>query len=171
MKKITLALAGAACLLATPVLAQDMSNMGLYGTFGYSHIGADDGINFGALTGRIGARIIPQFGVEAEGSLGFDSDNDGPDKVEMKHDLTAYLVGALPMTENASLIARLGYGSTNIETDGPGGESDDDLEGYRYGVGAEFFFDDANGLRIDFTRINADDIDADAYTVSYVRRF
>ena len=46
-----------------------------------------------------------------------------------------------------------------------------DLSGLRYGAGIEAMFNDANGVRIDYTRADNDDVNADAYTVAYVRKF
>jgi hypothetical protein len=170
MKKLAIALCGAACLMATPALAQD-AGPSLWGSVGYTHVGVE-GMNLGGITGRVGAQFNPIFGIEGEGTFGIGSESEDGLEVSLKRDFAGYLTGSLPMTDNARLIGRVGYGSTEIEAEEDGVSGDMDATSYRYGVGAEFFFDDANGVRIDFLRIDAeDDLEADLYTVSYVRRF
>lgn len=193
MKLAASAAAIAACLLATPALAQE--GLSLYGTIGLGHIDAKhaettypglDGVNdlgFEVITGRVGANFNRYFGAELEGSFGWEDatthvanpdpdEDDLPVEVSVKHDLAVFLVGRLPMTDNASITGRIGYGSTNAEASIGGVSGEEDFTGYRYGVGAEFFFDDANGIRFDFTRLDAeDDLEADMYAISYVRKF
>ena len=171
MKAIGLVVAAAAALFSTSALAQD-AGTSLYVSGGYSHVGVE-GSNLDGITARVGANFIPQFGVEAEGTIGFGSEKSGTDELSLQHDFAGYIVGALPMTDNARLIGRVGYGSTSVKVKSGSSSSDEDFTSYRYGVGAEFFFDDANtnGLRIDYLRIDAEDgIDADVYSISYVRR-
>lgn len=170
MKTIAIVAAAAAALFSTSALAQD-GGMGLYGSAGVANVEVE-GANLATVTGRIGARFIPQFGIEAEGSMGVSSDEIGADELSLKHDLAAFVVGALPITENVSLFARAGYGNTKVELDDGTTTAETDFNSSRYGIGGEFLFDDANGVRIDFTRIDADDgIDANMFSVSYIRRF
>lgn len=166
MKKLLMAAAVAACFTASPAMAQGMS---LYATGGLTHADASDiDVSFEALTARLGSRFAPNFAVEAEATFGFEQDSLDGVIYELNSDFGAYGVALLPMTDNADLFARLGWGRTTIEAGGEDVENDD----VRYGVGAQFFFNDASGVRIDFTRYNlADDVDGDAYTVSYVQKF
>lgn len=170
MKKFMLAAAAAACLVASPAAAE---GMGIYATGGITHADTDADVSFEAVTGRVGARFHPNLAVEGELSVGFEQDYLNGVTYELSNDFGAYAVALLPMTENADLLARVGYGRTNIDV---GGEDFGD-EGFRYGVGAQFFFNNTSGVRIDFTRYDlgedftGDDVDADAYTVSYVHKF
>jgi outer membrane immunogenic protein len=170
MKKLAIALCGAACLMTTPALAQD-GGPGLWGSVGYTHIGVE-GMSLGAITGRVGAQFNPVLGIEGEGSFGVGSESEGGVEVKLSHDFAGYVTASLPMTDNARLVGRVGYGTTEIEAEELGVSDDFDAGGYRYGVGAEFFFDDSNGVRVDFLRVDAEDsLEADLYTISYVRRF
>ena len=170
MKKLMLAAAAAACLVASPAAAQ---GMGLYATGGLTHADTDFDVSFEAVTGRLGARFAKHVAVEGELTVGFEQDKVDGVTVELTNDYGIYGVGLLPMTDNADLIARVGFGRTNIEA----GDEDLSHEGVRYGVGAQFFFNGMSGVRIDFTRydlgdeMTGEEQDADAYTVSYVHKF
>jgi outer membrane immunogenic protein len=184
MKALLCAAAAVACMAATPAAAA------AYATIGLSHIDAEAGdipevgtLGFEAVTARAGVGITPYVAVEGEVQFGWEDATttftDGTDDIavttSLKNDFGVYLVGRLPMTENANLLARIGYGRSEYDmemTDGTTTESGSDkTDGYRYGVGAEFFFNDVSGVRIDFTRTNTSEIDADAYTISYVHKF
>lgn len=197
MKALLCAAAAAACLVATPAAAQ------LYGAVGLTHLDAEAGdipelgtMGFETITGRVGFGFNRYVAVEGEASFGWEdatttftetvTDEDDEEievdvsvNTSLKHDIAAFLVGRLPMTDNASLVGRVGYGQTEYEfetTAVADGESETETiegnaEGWRYGVGAEFFFNDMSGVRIDFTRQNTSEVDADSYTISYVHRF
>ncbi len=170
MKKLMLAAAAAACLVASPAAAE---GMGLYATGGLTHADTDFDVSFEAVTGRLGARLARNLAVEGEVSVGFEQDKLGGETVELTNDYGAYGVALLPMTDNADLFARVGFGRTNIEA----GDEEFSHEGIRYGVGAQFFFNDMSGVRVDFTRFDlgdeftGEDQDADSYSVSYVHKF
>ena len=165
MKTLIMAAAAAACLVATPAMARDM---GIYGTLGLSHADADIDVSFEAVTGRVGARFTPNLAVEGEASFGFEQDALNGDIYELKSDYAVYGLALWPMTDNADLFIRVGTGNTTIEVAG----EDTDTNGVRYGAGAQFFFNDTSGVRIDLTRFNLDDdVDADVYSVSYVHKF
>ena len=163
MKKLLTAAAAAACLMATPAFAQGPSSIS--GSLGVTHIDVNNGPSFEAVTARVGAKFVKYVGAEAEGSIGFDGGKVDGVQVDLRNDWAVYLDTFLPITDNVSLLARVGYGSTKI------GGMDDRLDGVRYGAGIEAFFDDANGVRIDYTRIDNDNINGDAYTIAYVRKF
>ena len=54
-----------------------------------------------------------------------------------------------------------------------GTSASDDGESWNYGVGGQYFFDDKNGVRADYTRHDFKDssTDANTWSVSYVRKF
>jgi hypothetical protein len=167
MKAILSAAAVAACLIATPALAAPQT---LYGTLGVTRIDADQGLGFTAVTARAGTRFVKYIGAEVEFTQGFGSSkaSDGT-KVSLRHDYAVYMVNALPITDNVDVYARLGYGVTKISSKALLGT--DSLEGVRYGAGIQAYFDDANGVRVDYTRLDNNDVNADTYSVSYVRKF
>jgi len=165
MKKLLIAAAGVAALaMAAPAAAET------YGSIGYSKIDVDP-VNVGAITGRFGWASESFFGVEGEASFGLDDDTVAGVKAELKTDIGVYAVARLPLNEQFRLLARVGYARTEVEYT-PGGDADSDH--LAWGLGAEWFFDAANGARLDWTqRDTEDDIgqDADVFTLSYVRRF
>jgi outer membrane immunogenic protein len=186
-------LAGAASLAVIaftgPATAQTFS--GVYGNLGYTQLRVDevgDGedvedfdIDFGAVTGRLGAKFHPNFGVEGELLVGVD------DEEETSGDVTASLgvnygahvfaVGSIPVSERAELFARVGVGVTEIEAEvsGPGFSESESESGttFAYGAGGQFFFDGVNGVRAEYTRYDGEDesAEADSVSLSYVRRF
>ena len=156
-------------------MAQTLQTPTYYGTLGYSQLDQSDG-DLGAITGRLGAKIHPNFGVEGEASFGVRDDdfNLGGVNGEIKHksDFAAYVVGSVPVTPNFDLFARVGYGTTKIEASAGGVSADVDGESWNYGVGGNYFLDAQNGLRADWTRRDfRDGGEADVYSVNYVRRF
>lgn len=175
MRNILLATA-AISLLAAPAMAQSMQSPTYYGTLGYSQLDHSDG-DLGAVTGRLGAKLNPYFGVEGEASFGVKDDDfniggvDG--KIEHEYDAAAYVVGTLPVSPNFELFARGGYGTSKIKAEVGGIEADADGESWNYGAGANYYFDAQNGVRADWTRRDFKDDagEADVYSLNYVRRF
>ncbi len=157
-------------------MAQTVSNPQWYGTGGYTHLDAEGG-DLGAITGRVGARLAPNFAVEGEGSFGVrdqDISVAGVNgKIEHQYDAAVYGVGVLPVSPNFELFGRLGYGTTKIKATAAGASASADGESFNYGLGAQYFLDAQNGLRADWTRrdFRDDGGEADTYGVSYVRRF
>ena len=167
--------AAALSVLAAPAMAQTMQSPTYYGTLGYSQLDHSDG-DLGAVTGRLGAKFTPNFGVEGEASFGVRDDDitiagvDGT--IKHKSDFAAYVVGTLPVSPNFELFARGGYGTTKIEAEAAGISADADGESWNYGAGANYFFDAQNGIRGDWTRRDFEDGgEADVYSINYVRRF
>jgi len=164
----------AAALTAMPAAAQTAPSW--YGNLGYSAVDGDGG-TLGAVGGRVGARLHPNFGVEGEAGFGIKSDdvNVAGTNVEskLKHSVGVYAVGYVPMSENFDLIGRVGVGQSKTEASAPGVKVSSTDESWNYGVGAQYTFDGVNGIRGDWTRhdFNGDAGKADAYTISYVRKF
>ncbi len=176
MRNILLATA-AISLFAVPAMAQTVSTPQWYGTAGYTALDADDA-TLGAITGRVGARIHPNFAVEGEASIGVVDDDitvagvNG--SVEQDYDAALYAVGVLPVTPNFELFGRVGYGTTSIKADVAGVSAEEDGESVNYGVGGTYYLNAQNGLRADWTRRDFTDDnggEVDTYGVSYVRRF
>ena len=63
--------ASATFVAAMPATAQSLTAPNFYGTLGYTYVDAND-VNLGAVTGRLGARLHPNFGVEGEAAIGVD---------------------------------------------------------------------------------------------------
>ena len=175
-----------AAFAAAPGLAQSEApdNLSVYATLGYTHVttgandGDDDDFRFGTATARIGLRIRRYLGVEGEVGLGLRGDQQaapaGTIEVDLATQYAVYAVGFLPVTPDADLFARVGYGSIEFQLDG-GGFTDvsQDKGSFNYGVGAQYRFDGSNGIRADFTRYDLSEAgaDANALSIAYVRRF
>lgn len=181
MKTLMIAAASAATLatvgFAGAASAQDTSDTTVYGTIGYANVSADDGadVNLGALQGRIGARFGKYFGVEGELATGvkddsFDVLGTNVD-VDLKHEVGVFAVGAYPITERFELFGRVGYAWAEAKAKGAGISDTANLDGIAYGVGGQYFFTDKDGVRVDYTRHDGNDAEADVFGVSYVRKF
>ena len=175
MKSLIIAAASVAALaVAAPAMAQDRS-VSLYGSAGYAH-GDFEGVDLGALQGRFGARFVQYFGVEGELAGGVKGDDVrvlGTNyDVDLDYSAAVYGVGYLPVTPNADLFARVGYGKSEISIDGPGVGASGDGESWNYGVGGQYFFTPKDGVRLDVTRHDFDDGgEADVISVGYTRKF
>ena len=176
MKTIYAAAALATLAVSAPAFAQQSSFAPIsgYGTLGYSYLD-NDGPSYGAVTGRLGALFGRYLGVEGELSGGLQGDTVSVNGVNVKtkanSQVAAYGVGFLPVSPNLDLIARVGYGDTDVKAKAPnisvaGGNS------WNYGVGAQYLFDEKNGVRGDYTRYDYNDGGAaNVWSVAYIRKF
>ncbi|HYE47787.1 MAG TPA: porin family protein [Caulobacter sp.] len=174
MKALMIAAASVATLaMAAPAMAQDAGTT-VYGNIGYGHVSAED-VDVGAIQGRVGARFGQYFGVEGEASAGINGDdfNVGATNVEvdLNYQIGAYAVGYLPVAPNADLFARVGYSKSEFDVSSPLGGASGDVDGVAYGIGGQYFFTDKDGIRLDVTRHDSDDGEADVFGISYVRKF
>ena len=180
---VRIAAATAAILLGAPALtaAQDAATQtGAYGSLGYGYHDYDDA-GLSALQGRLGYRFHPNFAVEGEGSLGVGHDSNTVAGVKTRskidHQVAVYGVGLLPVSPKLDLFARAGYGATRVKASATsGGTTVSDhanINSWNYGAGAQYHFDDKNGVRADYTRADAthNDPDSNVWSIGYVRRF
>ncbi|MEL6569026.1 MAG: porin family protein [Pseudomonadota bacterium] len=156
---------------------------GFYGDVGYTFHSVDTGvdglddIDLGALTAHGGYEFTPNLAAEGELSVGIqDEDFDLGGGIDGSVSLN-YLIGAYGrvqgnITPQLQLFARAGLVNAELEAEADGLGSDSDSEtGAGYGVGAEFMFDDLNGVRVDYTRYDIEDLESDAFTIAYKRKF
>ncbi len=160
--------------LAAPASAQTAPYSGVswYGNLGYTDFNPNNA-NVSAITGRLGARFGQYFGVEGELSGGIgDSHIDGA-SVHLQNQEAIYGVGFLPIAPNADLFARVGYGGADYKVSANGGDFHGNLQSWNFGAGGQYFFDHANGIRLDYTREDATNHgpDANVWGVAYVRKF
>ncbi len=191
MKIVVAAAAVAAFCSAAPAMAQDQgtssrSYTGIYGNLGWSGVDAQDSWTH-SITGRVGGRFGRYVGVEGEVSGGLSTDHNtlGATSVGVKQSLAgaAYGVGFLPLSPNFDLLARVGYGASRFNVEPAGSPSYHATEnGVRFGAGAQYFFDGANGIRADWTRHDLSnfkdpggffpgDRRADVWSVSFAHKF
>ena len=165
-------IASAIAAFAVPAVAQTAPTFSA--SAGYTHINALD-VGLGAATLRGGARFGRYFGLEAEMSFGVIDDTlVGPPDVDVgvDHQYAVYAVAALPVSPEAELFLRAGYGETEISGTSGGSTAAAAGRGWNYGVGGQWFRG-ANGVRADYTRmdLNAGTGGANAFSLSFVRRF
>jgi outer membrane immunogenic protein len=177
MKTLITATLVAGSVLAAPLFAQAQNSTEVYGSLNYGQT-RTRGADTGAIQGRVGAKFTPNFGVEAEVAGGVDDDKvytpGGPATVKMEHQVAGYAVGYLPVTPNIDLLARAGYGTTKFTTHNPAAtEFDGSRDSWNYGVGAQYKFDDKNGIRADWTKseYTKSDLSSNTVAVGYVRKF
>lgn len=153
-------------------------------SFGYTAADFED-----ATIGLAVARYNYSFTdyLAAEGEIGFgiveDDVSDGGINADVSANFSYGLFGVVqyPFDDRGSnVFARLGYQQTELEFDVDGfGDIDVDTDGVAIGVGANYFFNDRSGVRLDYTYFDAevdeDGIEADGeanlYGISYVLKF
>lgn len=159
--KLKLVLAAAASMLAAPAfMSAQAQTSGVYVSGGYTQFDGDGGADLGAVTGRVGVNITPYVAIEGEGSFGVKGDSG----TDLDSELGAFVVAKLPLSPSFEVFARVG--ASRIETS-PGGSED----GVAYGAGGTFNLTPIDGIRADWTRHDYDAGNADAYSLSYVRKF
>jgi hypothetical protein len=158
--KLKLALAAATMLVAPALMTANAQAANVYVNGGYTYLDTETIGEIGALTGRVGVGFGQHFAVEGEASFGIDDDG-----VELDNQLGLFAVGKIPVSSAFTVFARAGV--SRIETS-PGGDDD----GFAFGVGGEFNLTEKDGIRGDWTRHDYDNAgEADAFNISYVRRF
>lgn len=156
--------------------AQDAGTPSIYGTLGYAGSNVE-GVDLGAIQGRLGARFGKYLGVEGELAAGVKNDKTyvagAPVKVDLQHQAAVYGVGFLPVAPNVDLFARVGYGNTKLKASAAGASASDDGDSWNYGVGGQYMVDAKNGVRADFTRYDFKDssTNADVWALAYLRKF
>lgn len=156
--KLGIALVALAAIAAPTAMTASAQQANVYLNGGYTHLDTN-GPDLGALTGRVGVGFGQNFAVEGEASLGV-KDSRG---VELDNQLGLFGVGKLPINDRFDIFARAGVSRTEVS---PGGDQD----GFAYGVGANMYFTDKDGVRLDVTRHDYAG-KLDSASVSYVRRF
>ena len=170
------AMAGA----AAPAFAQTLTAPQGYAGVGYTGL-SPDGHDIGELTGRMGLKFNPYWGVEAEVGTGVSDHhftNNAGSQVSVSEQPSAagYIVGYYPVTPKFDLLARVGYGDTAPKYATPTGNTFNASMNVNYGAGAQYFLDGKNGIRVDYTRRDYQGSatapkDMDTWAVGYVHRF
>lgn len=176
MKTLLAAASVAAIVGLAPAMAQAQTT-GVYGSVGYAQASGDD-VNLGVLGGRVGYRFSNWLGVEGELGFGVKDDTVNvagvPVDVELEHTEAIYGVGFIPVSDKTDLIARIGYGNTELKGSAGGFSASDSGGSWNFGVGAQHHFDGVNGVRFDYTRqeFTGDDGGAaNVWSIAYTRRF
>ncbi len=172
---VTAAAASVLALAAIPAAAsaqQAQQYTGYYGTLGYTGTDVTNGgADLGSFTGRFGWKSNHFWGLEGEASVGVQHDTVGGVRENLNDQFAGYGTATVPLANHFDVFARLGYGQTRINSTPKGsGGTDNSLN---YGAGADWFWDNKNGIRGDYTRedFQQGGGDADVWSASYVHRF
>ena len=177
--KLSIIAAGTALLA---VGGQTFADSNWYADVGYQAWSFDvegDSIDFGSLSGHVGYKLSPNFAVEAEVGLGVkEHDGDfileGDGLYNARLDYHTGLYGRLqtPIGDNTTIFARGGAVLIGTSEDVGGFDSfpSNDV-GISVGAGVEHHFDGKNGLRLEYTRMGFEDVDADTFMIGYSRKF
>lgn len=185
--------AAAACAMpaAAQIALSEPEHTGAYGELGYTG-GEVHGAGQNVLTGRLGYRFNRFLGAEGELGVGVSTGDrtfglGTPAQtdvgVKQKTSEAAYAVGYLPLMPRADLFARAGYGAAQYSVN-PNGAADYNArtDGFRYGAGGQYFFDGQNGVRLDWTHYDVQNVHdpvgyfggdkaSDLWSVAFSHRF
>ena len=163
--------------VASAQAAPATTGTSFYGTLGYADTSLDH-VNLGSIQGRLGARFGQYLGVEGELAGGVKDDTvnvAGTDvKVKLDSQMALYGVGFLPVSPNFDLLARVGYGHSEGSGSAAGASATAKGDSWNYGVGGQYSFDGANGVRVDYTRESFQSHgtdDANVWSIAYMRKF
>ena len=180
MKTIVIAAAVAALAgAAAPAFAQTLTAPQGYGGIGYTGLNPN-GHDLGEITGRLGLKFSPYWGVETEIGTGvtnshFNTATGGSTTLSEQPSLSGFAVGYLPVTPKFDLLARVGYGETDLRTADATGRHENTSTDLAYGAGAQYFLTSKDGIRIDYTRRDFSGTsapkDMDTWQAGYVRKF
>jgi len=161
----------AALLTAGAASAQSTEiNPEVYGSVGYTYADFDDA-GFDVATLRGGVDLNDYFGVEAEAGFGLSAEDISGVAVELDTLWGTYAKAQYPLTEQFDAFARIGYVDAEVEGSLAGTTVSVGDDGVGYGVGGQYWFAGKNGVRGEYTRYDFDEGEADAFTLSYVRKF
>ena len=139
----------------------------------------DDNSTSVNLLARLGYNFGEYFGVEAEGSINIapqDIEFNGVDLEEkVSNQFGGYLVGRYPVADQFDIFARAGYYSAKVRLSAEGNGVDESesatANGFAIGAGAQYNFDDKNGVRLGYTYFDEDGANANSLDLVYVRKF
>ena len=172
--KRTAVLALVAGTIAAPAA---MAQSDLYVTGGYSAIDGD-GATLNAISVRGGLFFHEIVGAELEASFGLgaeDFDGFAGAEIELENQFAGYLVGRFPATREIDVLGRIGYTTGEFQIASNGVSSDAEVDGFAFGIGAEYMLTEQFGFRGDYTRIEAEDDQLDGgvdmFSISGVFKF
>ncbi|HRD46853.1 MAG TPA: porin family protein [Caulobacter sp.] len=162
----TLMIAASAAVLSMAAIPAVSQAQDMYGTLGYAGVDAE-GADLGAIQGRLGYKFNPYLGVEGEAAFGVSDDTVSGVDVEMKHEIGLFGVVTAPVSPQFDLFGRVGYTGASFDTS----LGDLDTDGFAWGVGGQYNVTDKDGIRLDWTRHDHDDAEADVWSIGYSRKF
>ena len=171
MKKLAISVAA---ILAGAIAAPAAANAEAYANLGYTQFSADD-VDVGGITGRLGYKFNPNFGIEGEATFGVSNDTADflgtPVEIELNHQYGVYGIGFLPLGDSVELFGRVGYSTIDAEGSFGGFSAGVDDDGIAFGGGAQWNFTPKFGVRAEYTRLEGNDDGVNAYGLSGVFKF
>jgi outer membrane immunogenic protein len=171
MKKLAFA---AALLAATAMTVPAFAQEGFNASVGYTHFDGED-VQVGGITGRLGYRFHPNFGVEGEATFGVkDDDVDTPfgtANVELDNAWGLYGVAYAPLSENLDLFGRVGYANVEANASIGGATVGLDEDGVGFGGGIQWRPMGTWGIRAEYTRLEGEDDGVDTFGLGIATQF
>jgi len=186
MKYLCAAALAAAALCAASSASAQTTTPGQtwtgYGNLGYTFLDLKlpSGGGFsGGSTNISAVRVLggvreQYFGLELQGNFGVSTGSAGGESFKLSSEASIYAVGFLPVSPQADLFARVGYGHINVNISGPGGSGTGSDGGVPAGVGGQYMVGPHDGLRVDYTHFfdtTESSVSFDEVSLSYVHRF
>ena len=156
--------------------AFSLGELTTYGTLGLGGSSGDSLVapgQTGIFNAQAGVRFGPYLGLEAEGATSLPGDSRSGKKLSLTDRYAAYIVGYLPWTKHFDLFAKLGLGHSRYKYEENGTSLSTDLDSVNWGVGAQYLFNDHDGVRTEVLRENYHDSRGDrtSLMLSWIHRF
>jgi outer membrane immunogenic protein len=156
--------------------AFSLDDLTTYGTLGLGGSSGDSSVapgQTGIFNAQAGVRFGPYFGLEAEGGTSIPGDSRSSKKLSLTDRYAAYIVGYLPWTKHFDLFAKLGLGHSRYKYEDNGASLSTDLDSVNWGVGAQYLFNDHDGVRTEVLKENYHDSRGDRTSLmfSWIHRF
>jgi opacity protein-like surface antigen len=170
MKRLILA----GLLMAATPFALAESTDGFY-TLGYTYAGIKDSgttLNVSLASGSLGWTPVRWLGVEATGFWGISSANLNGYDVKIESGYLFSALPTLPLNDDRSVYARVGYSHARVSVSDIGAGSD---HGTAYGAGIQWSPRSSElhlGARLEYTQFyDKDGLTIDGVTLSFLQRF
>ncbi|HEY3815187.1 MAG TPA: outer membrane beta-barrel protein [Caulobacteraceae bacterium] len=156
--------------------AFSLGDLTTYGTMGLGGSGGDGSVapgDTGIFNAQAGVRFGPYLGLEGEVGTGIPGDSRSGKKLSLTDRYAAYIVGYLPWTKHFDLFAKLGLGHSRYKYEANGAAMSSDLDSVNWGVGAQYLFNDHDGVRTEVLKENYHDSRGERTSLlfSWIHRF
>lgn len=164
--------------IAPAALAEDT---GWYGDVGLGQLNIDINdteVSVTMIQGRIGYDFNDYFGAEGELAFALDGDTVNSSdfgftpnvKIDAEVNETAAIYGVLSTANKNGFefFGRAGYIQAEVKGSASIFSIKSEADGFAYGVGAKYYFDGLNGVRLDLTSIQDE---ATNISLAYTRKF
>jgi hypothetical protein len=156
--------------------AFSLGDLTTYGTMGLGDTTGDSPVapgGAGIFNAQAGVRFGPYIGLEAEGATSIPGDSRSGKKLSLTDRYAAYIVGYLPWTKHFDLFAKLGFGHSRFKYVDNGSSLTTDLDSINWGVGAQYLFNEHDGVRTEVLKENYHDNRGERTSLmfSWIHRF